>query len=223
MKIVNTLSAFLIIAGFSFCLAEPNKTIDTADILRESFKPISSKPKTSDSELGSLIDDLNNLTLPGKRKKRNKPSANIPVKNNSKKIKLKSKPKIKSSELDNSILAQIKDNLPANILDALNIADNLFAANKKQYALEIYKLYLPKLKDDEIRSWVLYQLGCCLEKIDSEKSIEYFKQLQKEFPKSSWSKTAKLKIKMVRWLAEHRPDEVLSEAEQLLDNSADKK
>ena len=220
MKLVNIISAFILLAGFSISFAEPVSKINVNNILRESFKPINSKPKTSDSELSSLIDDLNNLTLPGERPKR-KPKQAKPATQTlktPKQVKPKSDDKKK---LNSSIFAQLKDNLPANMIDALNVADNLFAANQKDYAFEIYKLYLPKINDDNLKSWVLYQLGCCLEKTDTKTSLKYFNQLIREFPKSGWSKTAKLKLKMIRWLDQNRPDEILTQVENLINKPAD--
>lgn len=105
---------------------------------------------------------------------------------------------------------------PEQIKKPLELADILFRTGRLEKAAVCYRQALNQTAaNDNVlykdKSWILFQIGNCLQKDDPTVAAQMYKQLITEYPNSPWVDAAKAKDSLVDWYLKEKPDTLINE------------
>jgi tetratricopeptide (TPR) repeat protein len=107
---------------------------------------------------------------------------------------------------------------PEKVNDPLGLGDLLFESHCFKDAAACYHLALDRLPgegDDSFdnKSWILFQLGNCLQKNHPDKALEYYDSVITDHPGSTWEQLAKAKSQWIRWCLQDQPSKLIESTE----------
>ncbi len=105
---------------------------------------------------------------------------------------------------------------PQQIRSPLELAEVLFRGGQLKEAVKCYRDALEQMPADansssEDKTWVLFQIGNCLQKDDPPAALQMYRQLIAECPDSLWTDLAKAKVNLIDWYIKDKPDVLLEQ------------
>jgi len=96
-----------------------------------------------------------------------------------------------------------------NVGDPVALADALFQSRHFQEAAAFYEQAFNDAKDDEAKSWLLFQMGNCRREFNPASAHGTYKRLLSDYPKSAWVPAAKAADELLEWYQVNKPRELL--------------
>ena len=114
------------------------------------------------------------------------------------------------------LIRQVCQN-PEKVEDSLELADMLYVKGYLKEAAVFYQETLNRQKPDKKispgqKAWILYQTGNCLRQTDPAAASAAYKQLIAEFPDCPWAASARVQEKVLGWLVNEKPLDLLKAA-----------
>ena len=116
-------------------------------------------------------------------------------------------------KLPAKVLAQLKTAVPTDVLDKVSLGDALFKTAHLAEAFSVYQHALGETEDEDEQAWLLFQMANCKFDSDPARASELYEQLLAKQPEGAWSAPAKLQKDLIAWRDQHKPTELLKNAE----------
>ncbi len=102
------------------------------------------------------------------------------------------------------------------VANSFELAEVLFISGRNQEAAQLYE-HAMNLVDpnsptaDAEKTWILLQIANCKRRYDPAGSLQAYKQLVAQYPKSSWTPLARANIQLLNWLDRDDPGKLLQD------------
>lgn len=189
------------------------------------YNDILSFSKETDSHnreyLKNLVDELQNLHLPGQQIKINTQSQQPKTENteidatDTQNENPDNKTTTPTTELSKHLISSLMTMLqehPDNIVNPFAVAEAFFSQKDYTKAAKFYQFALKKMPDDREhpnKPWAMYQTANCLRYTDRDVAYQLYQDLIEQFPNSRWATTAKVQQELVDWYRSDQTKKIL--------------
>jgi tetratricopeptide (TPR) repeat protein len=197
-------------------------------VLKGSFSSVANAPTSeTKSELMDLIAQLEALEVPGLKNTSNKkvkpnehPAVEPLVDEIIKIVEQDSEPEPTESEEKQVIQESDPNNkeitnlsaTPEKIVSPLHSADCLYIGGEYKKAADMYQLALKQIvnpEEDTSRSWILFQAGNCLRRLEPDLAYQFYEKLLTDYPESPWSPAAQSQQQIISWFKANQSSLIL--------------
>ena len=119
---------------------------------------------------------------------------------------------------DVSIASSTVNKLKKCAMDAIVapdlLAESLFKGKSPQAALTFYNKCHDEAKEDEDKSWFMYQMANCVRKSDPARALQLYEQVAIQYKTTTWAVVAANQKQLLEWLIKEKPEDLIKEIEQ---------